>query len=628
MTRESLETLKQQIISHKNLTQDEVIAIFQKIDNGQEFDFNSGYATIDKPWQRFFKMDKFYDIENNMTIYQDIVANNSEHMSNLALMYFGARIKYSELFKNIDKTAKALEEYGVKKGDFVTVCCAGIPEAIYTVYALAKMGAIANLMAPYFDHNQMSDRISDCESDTLIVMDSFYPQINEAIKKSSIKKIIVIPTLNSSPFRFLPNKNRVKLNYVNETWWNQFIKDGRKREIPPTFEYEKDYPLCMVYSSGTTGASKAIVLSHDSFQYSVLSYEANTVDVIRGQKMYQIIPPWYSTGLNTSIHLPLHKGLIIFQDPRFEREVFVKNIIKQNIDYAVAPTSMYEGFLDENLIKGKKLTGFANPFEGGEPLTNEVKSKIEANLRKMGCDTTIKVGYGQCECGAQATSQSQHIKHPEGSVGIPIPGVMIQICDDDFNELKYNERGNILVNTPCGMIGYYNKPEATSKYFHYDNFGRRWNCTGDIGYLANNGDLFIEGRKEDFTIVNGNKIYNFDIENAVRSEADIKICDCIGKPNEDGTKDLGLHLIFTDQYDDLYKNDPARLTERLRALQQIILKRYEKIDMVPEYFKVRKSFPYKPSGKRDVEALGNETEDFIYIDKSYLFQNTLLKKKK
>ena len=627
MLKEQLNELKEQVKGLKNISEVKRNEILSKIEDGQYFDFHTGYATIDKPWLKFFKMDKFYDIKNDMTVYQDIIKNNENYLDALAVTYFGGKISYRKLFENIDKTAKSLEEYGIKKGDFVTICCAGIPELIYMFYALAKIGAVANLMAPYFDQDQMADRINDCESDTLIVLDSFYPQIEKSIKKSSIKKIIVIPTLNSSPLRFLPNKNKIKLNYVNETWWNQFIDDGKKHEIPATFEYEKDYPLCMVYSSGTTGASKAIVLSHDSFQYSVLSYDANTVDIVRGQKMYQIIPPWYSTGLNTSIHLPLHKGVVIFQDPRFERDIFVKNVIKQKIDYAVAPTSMYEGFLDESLIKGKKLTGFANPFEGGEPLPKEVKTKIENNLSKMGCNAKIRIGYGQCECGAQATSQTQHINHPDGSVGIPIPGVTIGIFDDEFNELKYNERGNILINTPCGMLGYYNKPNATSEYFHFDKYGHRWNCTGDIGYLDENGDLFIEGRKEDYTMINGNKIYNFDIESAIRGEYDIKICDCIGKSNVDGTKSLGMHLIFSEEYNSIYKVDNDKLINRLMELQSIILEKYNNINMVPEFFKLRDSFPYKPSGKRDTEALSNEIDGFIYVDKSHLLQKRLEKKK-
>lgn len=625
--------LRNRIKEFPNFSDEEKIKLLHEIDNGKTFDFKTGYASIDRPWLQFYKMEEYYKIKNDKTIYQDILEENKEYLDTLALLYFGGKVTYKELFEQIDKTAKSLEEYGVKKGDFVTVCCAGIPECIYTVYALAKIGAIANLMAPYFDKKQMTERISDCESKTLIVMDKFYPEIKEAIQKSSIEETIVIPTLNSSPLRFIPKRKEIKLDYVNELWWNQFIKDGKQRTVPKTMDYVKDYPLCMVYSSGTTGASKAIVLSHDSFQYSVLSYEANTVDVIRGQKMYQIIPPWYSTGLNTSIHLPLHKGLIVFQDPRFEREIFVKNIIKEKVDYAVAPTSMYEGFLDEKLIKGKKLTNFQNPFEGGELLTTEVKTKIEDNFKKMGVDSTIKIGYGQCECGAQATSQSQHVKHVEGSVGLPIPGVTISIFDDNYNELPYKSRGNILVSTPCGMLEYYKNPEATKNYFYYDKQGRKWSCTGDIGYLAPNGDLFIEGRKEDYTMVDGKKIYNFDIENAIRSTEGIKDCDCIGKQNDAGGQELGLHIIPTKQLKEQFNNYEA-LVEFISMIQHKIYDKYADINMVPSYFKIRDSFPYKPSGKRDIEALGKETDNFIYIDKNKILSSDnvlkqkVLKKKK
>lgn len=615
-----LELLKRQVINSKHINEEKKKEILKDINFGKTFDFNTGYPTIDRPWQNHYNMDKFYDINNNMTIYQDIIYNNKNYLNQQALEFFFANISYQKLFNNIDKAAKSFVEYGIKKKDYVTICCAGIPELVYSVYALAKIGAVANLMAPYFEHDQMIDRIAECNSDTLIVMDTFYPQIKSAIDKSSIKKVIVIPTLNSSPLRFITSKDKIKINYANELWWNQFIKDGKYQAIPKTFEYEKDYPLCMVYSSGTTGASKAIVLSHDSFQNSVLSYNANKFDLNRGEKMYQIIPPWYSTGLNTSIHLGLHSGLIVFQDPRFERDVFVNNIIKHKIDYTVAPTSMYEGFLDEKLIKGKKLTHLGNPFEGGEPLSREVKEKIEANWKKMGCNSKLTAGYGQCECGATVTSPSQYVEHHIGSVALPIPGVIVSIFDDDFNELKYGQRGNILVNTPCGMLEYFNNKEATDQYFHYDEYGRKWNCTGDIGYMASNGDLFVEGRKEDYTIVNDKKIYNFDIETPIRSLTDVTDCDCIGKPNENGSKDLGLHIIFAKEFEDKYK-DYEQLANRLSEFQEILYKQYNNIDMVPMYFKIRNNFPYKPSGKRDTEFLSKETEGFIYIDKSNLLEN-------
>lgn len=597
-----------------DISEDRNKEILDEINAGKLYDFSTGYPSFDKPWKKFFKMSEFYKIYNDKTIYQDIVDNNKNHMNIVALMYFGAKIKYKELFNNINKTARALVSNGVKKGDFVTVCCAGIPELVYTVYALAKIGAVANLMAPYFDKNQMVDRINDCGSKLFIVMDSFYQEVKDSVSKSCIERVIVIPTLNSSPLRFLSREKKCSVNGSKEVWWNSFIREGHSRKNVDEFVYEPNYPLCMVYSSGTTGASKAIMLSHDSFQYSVLSYKANTVDISVGARFYQIVPPWYSTGLNASIHLTLHSGMTVFQDPRFEREIFVNNIIKYKLNYAIAPTSMYEGFLDDKLISGKKLTSLKNPFQGGEPLTGEVKAKIEANLKKMGCDTTLRIGYGQCECGATATSQTQKLIHPDGSVGIPIPGVTISIFDDDFNELKYNNRGNILINTPCGMLFYYKKPEATNDYFHYDKYGRRWNCTGDIGYMDENGDLFIEGRREDYTVVNNKKIYNFDIERPVKRNPDIKVCDCIARKNDSGGEDLAVHIVF----DSTRNVSSVDLGNKIMQLQQNIWDEYHDIDMVPEYFKIRDDFPYKPSGKRDIESLGNEVEGFLYSDKAFL----------
>ncbi len=612
--------LKERINNFPSLSTEEKNRVLIEISNGKNFDFKTGYAIIDRPWLQFFDMEKYYEMDNDKTVYQDIVAMNHEYMNDLAIMFFGSKISYKQMFDKIDETAKSLSEYGIKKGDYVTICSAGIPELIYTFYALSKIGAISNLMAPNFEPKQMIDRICDCESDTLIVMDKFYPVVKDAIKKSSIKRTIVIPTLNSSLLRFIPNKNKIELDYVNELWWNEFIKDGRKTAIPKTMPYEKKYPLCMVYSSGTTGASKAILLSNDSFQNSVLSYDPNSLDILRGQRFYQIIPPWYSTGLNSSIHLPIHRGVTVFLDPRFERDVFVKNIVKNDIDFTIAPTSMYEGFLDEKLTKGKKVKHFTNPFEGGEKLPFELKTKIEESIKKMGCETVIRVGYGQCECGAQITTQTQNVNHPDGSVGLPIPGVTIGIFDDDFNELQYHQRGNILVNTECGMLEYYKRPEATKEYFYTDQFGTKWSCTGDIGYLDENGDLFIEGRKEDYSMVGNKKIYNFDIEDALINETDIKICDCVSMEPNGFSEGFALHIIFEETKKKQYEEDPEKLLKRLKEIQEIIYDKYDDIDMIPTHFKIRDSFPFKPFGKRDTEKLKKETDGFIFIGKEAILK--------
>ncbi len=576
----------------------------------------TGYPNLDLPWKKYF-IGEYEEPINKKTVYQEVHDNNLDQPNTMALEFFGSKINFKTLDKNVHLAAKSLEEYGIKKGDFVTVCVAGIPETVYTFYALSKIGAVANMISPFFEKKDLINRIEDCESDVLIIMDKFFAQTKDAIKKSRIKNIIIVPTLNSSILRIL-SKN-TKLDASNEVLWNQFIKDGYKRKETQAIGYEKDIPLCMVYSSGTTGASKGILLSNDSFQNSVYAYRKSGVIVGRGFKFYQIIPPWYSTGLSTSIHLPLASGSAVFMDPRFERDVFIKNIVKYKPTYTVAPTSMYEGFLEEKLIGKKDLSFFKYPFEGGEPLRKEVSNKIEDVFKKHNCNSKLLVGYGQCECGATISSESPYTSHKDGNVGIPLPGVNIAIVDDDFNTLKYNERGQIIVDTPCGMLEYYKNDAATKAYFHYDSNGTKWYCTGDIGCMDEEGNLYIHGRSSDCSFINDKRIYNFDIENILMQDKDIKLCDVLINNHV-----LTAHIVFNNDFT-ISATDEI-INNKLIQLQETIYEVTQDLDCVPSAFKIRESFPYAKSGKRDTQKIKQETEGFIVLDKNWLKQKKLFLK--
>lgn len=573
-----------------------------------------GYPEIDKPWEKHH-IGQYEEPNKKRTVYQEVYYNNLDQPKTTALEFFMSKISFGKMSKYIDDCAKSLVEYGVKKGDYVTVISAGIPETVYTFYALSKIGAVANLMGYYFDDKGLIERINDCESETLIIMDKFYPQLKNAIRNSNVKKIIVIPTLNSSPLKYF--KGNIPLNFKNELFWNQFINDGKNREIPETVDYYKDMPLAMVYSSGTTGASKGILLSNDSFQNSIYAYRKSGVKVGRGYKFYQIIPPWYSTGLSTSIHLPLASGSCVFMDPRFEREIFIKNIVKHKPNYSVAPTSMYEGFLDEKLIKGKDLSFLTYPFEGGEPLRKEVSDKIENVFLQHGNNSKLLVGYGQCECGATITTETPYTEHADGNVGIPLPGVNISIVDDNMQALIYNQRGQILVDTPCGMLEYYKNKSATEKYFYYRD-GKKWYCTGDIGYMNDEGSLFIEGRMSDYSIVNEKKVYNFDVEKVIMTDENIKLCEVI---MNNGL--LTAHLVLNS--DSPLNSNEEMIKEWLNRLQEKIYNVVGDADFVPYSFKIRDSFPYAKSGKRDMESLKNESGGFIIINKYKPFEKRLIK---
>ena len=618
MRKEDLIELKKKILELSNEEKKERDIYLRDIATDKILGQQVGYPEIDKPWLQYYDLNKSIN-HIDMTVYESLVYHNQNHLSEEAIEYFGAKISYKKLFDMIESVAKSFKYNGVKKGDFVTICSPGIPETVYCFYALSKLGAVSNMVAPYFDKQDFVDRISDCNSKILIVMDSFYDEIKDAVNKSIIEKIIIVPTLNSSPLGLISKRVKVNKNN-NEVLWNNFLNEGKKIEDLEIVSYEKDLPLVMVYSSGTTGSSKGILLTNDSFQNSVSAYFNSGLDIQRNQKFYQIIPTWYSTGISTSVHLPLNCGATVFMDPRFERKIFIKNVLKARPNYAVAPTSMYEGFLDNPCLKNHDLSYFTNAFEGGEPLSEELATRINNVFEEHNNNSSIKVGYGQCECGATITTQNNLTEHCNGSVGVPLPGINIRICDDNMNSLLFGERGQILVDTKSSMIGYFANREETDKYFYIDENGHKWNCTGDIGYIDAKGNLFVQGRASDYTIVNGEKFYNFDIENIIKQIDGVKLCDVLHR-NINDKQELVVHLILEDNLENINHYDI------FRRIQDAVYKETHNLNMVPNVFKVRSEFPYAKSGKRDIRKIMNETDGFLELKFDAVANKYLLKRK-
>ncbi len=604
MTKEELNKLKEWISELSEDDKKERDLYLMKLAKGEIQGPPVGYPVIDIPQLQYYDFDKYIEQKPKMTVTEKLFVNNSNNLNYRAIEFFGNKISFKKLFDNIKATVKSLSNIGVKKGDYVTICATGLPEVAYLFYAMGYMGSVGLFIPPYLNESKMISDIGYKNSKVLIVMDALYNLIEETIKESTIEKIIIIPTLNSSKMPFLSKK--VKLNNPEkEMLWNDFIKLGKNCELPKMVEYEENMPLSVVYSSGTTGNLKGILLSHDSYQNSVQAYPEIGVDIHKGQKLYQIIPAWSSTGTSTCLHLPLTYGCCVFMDPRFTKDKFAQNISKKKINYAVGTTSLYEGFEKKSNIKNRKFPDFHYPFVGGTAITEKQKNHLEEIFREHGCENKVRTAYGRCEDGAAIATQNQQIAHQKNSVGIPLSNVLVEIVDDDGNDLTYNQRGTIVVTSKCGMIEYYNNPELNKNFYSYDNVGNKWSRTGDIGYISSNGELFVLGRSNDFSLVNGKKIYNFDIKSILVEEQDIKDCEVVCKETENGNA-LCAHIIFENEY------QPNNLDKRLSELQNRIYEVFNDVDMVPEVFKIRNEFPVAQSTKRDMRTIKEESDGFIY----------------
>ena len=602
MKEESLKSLKRVLPS---LDEDEAKRVMEAYNNGEK----TGYATIDRPWDTFYENVDKKELFLNTTPYQGVVQSNKDYPNEEAIEYFGAHVTFGELIKNADIVAKSLEEYGVKKGDFVTICSTTNPEVVYAFYAISKIGAVANVISPFYEPEELAARINECDSKVIIMVDGFLPKFKDVLNHQKDKQVIVLPMMNSSILRFVSKKYKVN-GKTNETSWKTFINDGADNEEAKVDPYEPKKPQAMVYSSGTTGASKGILLSVDSFQKLVNAYGNSGFDTSRLQKVYQNIPPWHSTGLSLGINFPLSYGVKVCTDPRFDHDVFIKNVLKFKPEYILTNTSMYQGFTFPKSLKrleGKSLSYLKYPVEGGEPLTEKDIENIERVFKSHGSNARLLNGYGECECGATITTDITSYKFSNSASGIPLPEITtIGIFDDNFKELKYGQRGNIATKTEIGMIEYFKNPEATKEFFYTDANGDCWSQTGDIGYINEDGSLVVLGRKSDYSVINGEKIYNFDIERAILTSEKVKLCEIQTHPENDNQ--LVAHIVWENAARDFLEKYPERECSFLVEIQEQIYKNLQIVEAIPYSFCIRNNFPSAQSGKRDIKFIKNDID--------------------
>ena len=575
----------------------------------------TGYPSIDKPWLKYYTAQDLQIEVPRCTIYQNIYERNKEYPKDIAINYYGNRISYATLFDKTEQCAKALLKVGIKRGECVTLCTAGVPEAIYIVLACSRIGAIANFINPLFTKDQMIDRINETGTRWIFILDEMYSYIENALTKTCIEKVVIIPATNSVPVvasKLLYLKSKAKEIHSSNRHgaqeylsWNAFKALGHDYKIKIDIPYEPDTPAVMVYSSGSTGASKGILLTNDGINATITNYRTHSFSYERGDTFLQMIPVWFSTGIVLSVLMPLTFGITVIPEPKFSKESFEKDLIRYKPNLTLTATSLWQYAINTPKMKDADFSGMKYPITGGEKVLPQDEQQINQFLKDHNCRTKLYKGYGMCELGGTITTSSNALQYHEkaGGAGAPILGVTVATFNIDTDkELKYGEHGEIRVLSPARMKWYYKNPEATAEFFKTDENGNEWGCTGDIGYIDEDGEVFVLGRATDcYHRENGETVYLFDIEEEIFKEEAVNQCKVVDI-NDNGTTRLAAHIVFregtVDEKDNL-KKIHNRLSNTLLDYMQ------------PDYYKVREAMPVHPNGKRDVEALRVDRENLI-----------------
>lgn len=485
----------------------------------------TGYPSKDKPWCRYYSQDALNAKLPETTIYNYIYEANKEHLDDTSLLFFGKKVSYRKLFIEIANAAKALVSVGVKPGDNIAICMPAIPETIYIIFAANRLGANVCMLNPCFTEEQLTDRLKETEAAIFITVNEFYQKLQPVINKVKPETLVCCSVVNSlGPIvKFVKKVKKIP----NALDWYEFIRSGHNTDLPEVFIPEHDLPAIMVYSSGTTGASKGIQLTNYSVNATILDSSEVFLEMQRGDKFFIQIPVWFSTGISVTLLVAMYYGLTAIMEPIYDFEIFYEHIKKYRPNYLITATSLID-WLMEKKNYCKAYADFKCLAVGGEYITPQAEKRCNEWLAQNGNKIMLQKGYGMCELGGTTTAASVRY-NVVGSAGLPMPHVMVSAFDlETGKELNYGQRGELRVISPCTMSGYYKHPDETAKFFHKDEKGQIWACTGDMGYISEDGNVFVDGRLSDsYTDKNGSTIYLFDIERTVLSIAQVRQCKVV-----------------------------------------------------------------------------------------------------
>lgn len=562
---------------------------------------NPVYASQAKPWLKYYDQ-KFIDQTlPALSAFEYVCQRSKNHLNDTALEYYGRKFTYANLIVNVKKTAAALRGAGVKKGDIITVVSIMTPEIIALFYAADMMGATLNLVDPRYSVEGIREYIEEVDSHLLVCLNVVYERCRQAAKRTNVEKVIVLSPADSLPpvmavgYKLTtPDKNKYASNVIR---WKQFIKGGEGQSTAAE-PYDPDHACVVVHTGGTTGSPKGVMLTDDCFNGIALQFQAYPKLFHRGQKLMNVMPPFIAYGFACGIHLPLVLGFTVIIIPNLDPAKLGSLVLKHKPEHMFGVPTHYQQLAADPKLRDKDLSFIINYAAGGDSLSRGAEQTVNDFLAAHGARYPIAKGYGMTEVSSAATVAAGLDNKP-GSVGIPMVNTVVAAFEPGTDqELPIGQRGELCISGPCLMKGYYNKPEETAILLRRHPDGRVWAHTGDMGYLDEDGFVFLDSRIKRMIIRHdGFKVFPSMIENVVSRHPAVHQCSVVGCADKDHTQG---RLPFV--YIVLKAGITAKKKQVIRELERMCA------EELPEYvqpvaYKFISSMPMTPVGKVDYRQL-------------------------
>lgn len=494
--------------------------------------------TAKTPWKDHLGEVPFHLDYFEGSMFEAVAAIAEKYPNNIAFDFMGRSTTYKTLVKEIEQCAKALKTIGVREGDRVTIAMPNCPQAIQMFYAVNLVGGICNMIHPLSAEKEIEFYLNASESVTAITLDQFYNKFENIRHNTKVVNIIIASIKDelSKPVKagyMLTEGRKVKKipDDAPVIRWKDFLHLSCHCFYNYKVERKGSDPAVILYSGGTTGTTKGILLSNKNFNALGQQVIAANPMFRVGDKMLAAMPLFHGFGLGVCVHTMLSQGGRCILIPRFTAETYAKQIVKYKCNFIAGVPTLYEALLRLPSMENADLSSLKGVFSGGDSLSIELKKKFDKFLYDHNAKIQIREGFGTTECVTASCLTPPHMAK-EGSIGLPFPDTYYKIVEPGTDkEVPYGTEGEILIAGPTVMMEYVGHPEETAQTLRKHDDGLTWIYTGDLGTMDNEGFIYFRGRAKRMIITSGYNVYPGQLENIIDAHEFVHMSCVIGVPD-------------------------------------------------------------------------------------------------
>jgi long-chain acyl-CoA synthetase len=533
----------------------------------------------DRLWHKSYApgVKKALDYEK-VTLSQALTRSAENFPNHTALNYMGKKITYRELNELVNRFARALIDMGVKPEDKIAVCLPNIPQVIISNLAILRIGAVAVQNNPLYTERELEYQLNDSDSKLMITLTLLIPRIQKIKPNTQINKIIgchintYLPFPKKQLFPFVKKDMYRKVETTEDVRvFGDLVSNFSAEPLEDASQW--DELAALLYTGGTTGVSKGVMLSHANLSCDAQQFAAWFPDIKPGEeRLMGNFPVFHIAGFAAIQNFIIWQGWENIMVPRPEPKINIELIKKHNPTFLPGVPTIFVGLLAEPDFRKLDFSAMKGFFSGAAPLAADTIKDLNDLTGAMMCEV-----YGSTETTAMVSITPWGGTIKPGTVGVPVADTDIKIVsmDDPGKELEIGQAGEVAIKGPQIMMGYYKKPEETA-----DVLKDGWFLTGDIGQFDDDGYLTIVDRKKDMIIAGGYNIYPVELDGVLMGHPKILEACTIGLPHEYRGETVKAFIVVKEGQDLTEDEVIAYCKENLAAYK--VPKIFEFIDELPK----------------------------------------------